>query len=239
MRRKYWIQGSLDVPNSENVLISVAVFNVLSNDMWRETHHTAVGLACSEGSDHKRDVQISINPPALVATLQTADIILQLPLVQLVDQVGLRIWRHDMSGHLTSINSALVCLFSPWYLLFLKRGGANVSKLFKIDTYLFHRKVLLCGAKPLKFGLMEENAMSLPNWKGIFLMGHISVQVLQFLSFYRQSDVVVSSTLPGAFHGCNTLYLYTLNAMQMRDCPKTCVIIPIYTVHSVVLLYMK
>lgn len=49
----------------------------------------------AEGSDHKRDVQVRINPPALVATLQTTDIILQLPLVQLVDQVSLRIWRHD------------------------------------------------------------------------------------------------------------------------------------------------
>lgn len=67
--------------------------------MWRETHHTAIGLAGSEGSDHKRDVQISINPPALVATLQTTDIILQLPLVQLVDQVSLRIWRHDSQAY--------------------------------------------------------------------------------------------------------------------------------------------
>lgn len=55
------------------------------------THHTAIGLTGSEGSDHKRNVQVSINPPALIATLQTTDIILQLPLVQLVDQVSLRI----------------------------------------------------------------------------------------------------------------------------------------------------
>lgn len=40
-----------------------------------DTHHTAIGLAGSKGSDHKRDVQVSINPPALIATLQTAHII--------------------------------------------------------------------------------------------------------------------------------------------------------------------
>lgn len=50
-----------------------------------ETHHTAIGLAGSKGSDYKWDVQVRINPPALVAALQTPHIILQLPLVQLVD----------------------------------------------------------------------------------------------------------------------------------------------------------
>lgn len=60
-----------------------------------DTHHTAIGLAGSKGSYHKRDVQVSINPPALIATLQTAHIIFELPLVKLVDQVSLRISRHD------------------------------------------------------------------------------------------------------------------------------------------------
>lgn len=60
------------------------------NAQWKDTHHTAVGLAGPKGSDHERNVQVGVNPPALVAALQTADIILQLSLVQLVDQVSLR-----------------------------------------------------------------------------------------------------------------------------------------------------
>lgn len=52
---------------------------------WRDTHHAAVGLAGPKGSDDEGNVQVGVNPPALVAALQTADIILQLSLVQLVD----------------------------------------------------------------------------------------------------------------------------------------------------------
>lgn len=78
-----------------SVASDLTVIMLKSKEMSTETHHTAVDLAGSKGSDHKRDVQVSINPPAFIATLQTAHIILQLPLVQLVDQVSLRIRRHD------------------------------------------------------------------------------------------------------------------------------------------------
>lgn len=93
------------------------------NEMWRETHHTAICLAGSKGSDHKRDVQVSIDPPALIATLQTTDVILQLPLVQLVDQVSLRMWRHDSqasSAMLTCNNMVFVLgnkIFFPCYII--------------------------------------------------------------------------------------------------------------------------
>lgn len=60
-----------------------------SNVKKTKTHHTAICLASSKGSDHKRDVQVRVNSPAFVATLQTPNIILQLPLVQLVDQISL------------------------------------------------------------------------------------------------------------------------------------------------------
>ena len=55
----------------------------------RATHHAAESLAGSERPDDQRDVQVGVDPPALVATLQTAHVVLQLALVQLVDQVGL------------------------------------------------------------------------------------------------------------------------------------------------------
>lgn len=53
------------------------------------THHAAKSLAGPEGPDDQRDVQVRVNPPALIATLQTAHIVLQLALVKLVDQVSL------------------------------------------------------------------------------------------------------------------------------------------------------
>lgn len=55
----------------------------------RHTYHTAVSLTGSEGSDDQWDVQVRVDPPALIATLQTAYIVLQLALVQLVNQVSL------------------------------------------------------------------------------------------------------------------------------------------------------
>ena len=47
----------------------------------RLTYHTAKHLAGSERPDDQRDVQVGVVPPALVAALQTADVVLQLPLV--------------------------------------------------------------------------------------------------------------------------------------------------------------
>ena len=45
------------------------------------THHTAVNLAGSKRSDDERDIQVGVVSPALVATLQTAYVVLQLSLV--------------------------------------------------------------------------------------------------------------------------------------------------------------
>lgn len=53
------------------------------------THHAAKSLAGPEGPDDQRDVQVRVNPPALIATLQTPHIVLQFALVKLVDQVSL------------------------------------------------------------------------------------------------------------------------------------------------------
>lgn len=55
----------------------------------KETHHTAKGLAGPKRPDDERDVQVCVDPPALIAALQTAHIVLQLALIQLVDQISL------------------------------------------------------------------------------------------------------------------------------------------------------
>lgn len=57
-------------------VFAASVLSVKWNEMWRDTDHAAIGLTGSKGPDHKRDVQIRVNPPALIATLQTADVIL-------------------------------------------------------------------------------------------------------------------------------------------------------------------
>lgn len=79
-----WYQRSPERPYLQNLITGG------KSTQWRDTHHAAVGLAGSKGSDDERNVQVGVDPPALVAALQTADVILQLSLVQLVDQVSLR-----------------------------------------------------------------------------------------------------------------------------------------------------
>lgn len=68
---------------------TLAGFYRTGGTRW-ETYHTAEGLAGAVGADDQRDVQVGVDPPTLIPTLQTANIVLQLTLVQLVNKVSLK-----------------------------------------------------------------------------------------------------------------------------------------------------
>lgn len=61
-----------------------------SLDTKTETYHTAKGLTGSERPDDQWDVQVRVDSPAFIAALQTAHVVLQFALVQLIYKVSLR-----------------------------------------------------------------------------------------------------------------------------------------------------